>query len=227
MGASLSLDFWFGTVDAAHLGVQSGTVDDPHTHPNVLDLDILPNALDRAVGWVAGFLPSPIRRAPARWLPEWFLPQHIILKRQKKNWDGEFDNEKARGPPSATARPGAPRPSRPEHERLSCPMSGASPCMRTLPAIYLGVKELEAMLSEAFRPLVELRVAHDDCKIDNYRLVGDRIMVIDFDSSYVMDGADSDPDFIQSSVKWVLGQYNSAHRPGTPCSWYIPPKRTD
>jgi predicted Ser/Thr protein kinase len=42
------------------------------------------------------------------------------------------------------------------------------------------------MLLESLQALTNLGVAHDDSKLDNYLIVGDRIMVIDFDSSYFM-----------------------------------------
>lgn len=50
------------------------------------------------------------------------------------------------------------------------------------------------MLVEALRALTSPGVTHDDAKLDNYRLVGERIMVIDFDSSYIMT-TDEDPEY--------------------------------
>jgi len=80
------------------------------------------------------------------------------------------------------------------------------------------VEQLEAMLSEPFRALAELKVSHDDYKLDNYRLVGDKIIIIDFDSSYIFET--EDPDFVTfRSVKFVSRLYNNVHRGGARMKW--------
>lgn len=58
----------------------------------------------------------------------------------------------------------------------------------------LEPEHVENMLMEAQRALTDLGVCHDDGKLDNFHLIGDRIVVIDFDSSdFLMEGAD--PEF--------------------------------
>lgn len=54
-------------------------------------------------------------------------------------------------------------------------------------------EDIEGMLLHSLRTLTKLGVTHDDSKLDNYRIVGDRIMVLDFDSSYIL--KDEDPQF--------------------------------
>lgn len=74
------------------------------------------------------------------------------------------------------------------------------------------------MLEEPFRALAELEVAHDDFKLDNYCLVGHKIIVIDFDSSYVFET--EDPHFVTfRSVKFVSRLYNNVHRGGARMKW--------
>lgn len=49
----------------------------------------------------------------------------------------------------------------------------------------IGMERLEDMLWVALRAIAALGVGHDDHKLTNYRLVEDKVMVIDFDSSYL------------------------------------------
>ena len=44
------------------------------------------------------------------------------------------------------------------------------------------------MLRRSLEAVVQLGVVHGDYKLDDYHLVGDRIMLIDFDSAYTSDG---------------------------------------
>lgn len=48
------------------------------------------------------------------------------------------------------------------------------------------------MLSQSIRAIAGLKVGYGDPKLDNFLLVGDKIMVIDFDSAFTMDKGDPD-----------------------------------
>jgi predicted Ser/Thr protein kinase len=69
------------------------------------------------------------------------------------------------------------------------------------------------MLLEALLALTSLGVTHDDSKLDNFRLVGDRdrIMVIDFDSSYIMAETDDPEVNARSDANFAAEQYWLAH----------------
>lgn len=56
----------------------------------------------------------------------------------------------------------------------------------------LEATHLESMLSQSLRAITHLKFGHGDPKLDNFLLVGDRIMVIDFDSAFIMDHEDPD-----------------------------------
>ncbi|KAG7286747.1 hypothetical protein NEMBOFW57_009061 [Staphylotrichum longicolle] len=142
-------------------------------------LQIQPSLFDRLISWL---------------LQQWFLPPQIVLKRQKINWDEEFDNEKHI---YATLAPLQGKVIPICYGEAQCAATGTTGtralvlsdvggvCLSEDAAKGFDVAQLEAMLEEFFRALAELKVAHDDFKLDNYRLVGDKIIVIDFDSSYV------------------------------------------
>lgn len=83
----------------------------------------------------------------------------------------------------------------------------------------LPLDRVEEMLNKAFRSIVHAGVVHCDSKLDDIHLVGDRIMLIDFDSSMRVP-EDRDPEFcVCSAVDYVLRQYIGFHNPfpnGTP-----------
>ena len=154
------------------------------------------------------------------WRPEWFLPLRIVLKRQKEGWEDEFDNEKsiyeALTPIQGKVVPVC-------YGEAECPetdMTGTRALvlsdvggvsLHEDGAAGLTVQQVEAMLSESFSGLSNLQVSHDDFKLDNYRLVGDKIIIIDFDSSYGFET--EDPEFVTfRSVKFVSRLYNNVHR---------------
>lgn len=161
------------------------------------------------------------------WFPEWFLPSRIVLKRQKKDWDDEFDNEKAIYQTLAPVQGKAVPVCYGEAECTETETTGkralvlsdiGGVSLHEDDARGLDVAELEGMLSEPFRALAVLKVSHDDYKLDNYRLVGGKIMIIDFDSSYIFET--DDPDFVTfGSVKFVSRLYNNVHRGGAAMSW--------
>lgn len=122
-----------------------------------------------------------------------------MLKRQKKGWGEEFESEKAvyqrLAPLQGTVIPSY-------YGEAECPATnytaGRALVFSSVGGIGLyedaagglDTEHVESMLLDSLHSLASLGVAHDDSKLDNYRLVGDRIMVIDFDSSYILEDGD-------------------------------------
>lgn len=177
--------------------------------------------------WLLQLLPSTIYTRAKVWFSEWFLLELVVLQRQKKNWEEEFDNEKniyrilapvqgvhvpmcygeARCP--ATETTGTRALVLSDVGGISLDEDGAK---------GFSVEEFETLLREPIRAIAELRVAHDDLKLANYHLVDNKIVVIDFDSSYVSE--DEDPEWItRSNVKPVSRLYNNVHRGGARMPW--------
>jgi hypothetical protein len=167
-----------------------------------------------------------------RW-PEWFLPPKIVLKRQKVGWDEEFDNEKAiyqrLSPLQGTVVPVC-------YGEAVCPATETTTSRALVLSDVGGIglyedaaggmetEHVEAMLVESLQALANLGVAHDDSKLDNYRLVGDKIIAIDFDSSYIMD-RDEDPEFhARCDAKFATRLYWQVHGGTQPK--YLKYKRT-
>jgi hypothetical protein len=71
--------FWFSTRQISSLGLTSSPI-----YPHILQLQIQPSAISRLFARLVRLLPNVAQRAVHRILPEWFLPDHVILKSQKR-----------------------------------------------------------------------------------------------------------------------------------------------
>jgi hypothetical protein len=193
-------------------------------HTNVLHLSVLPSPWDRLISllfFLLALLLGNTINLKSRF-PEWFLPSHIVLKRQKFGWDDHFANEKAiyrRLAPIqgkfvpvcyGEARCAETEETGPRALVLS-DVGGVT--LKDSAARGLGGEELERMLEVAFRALSACRVAHDDRNLGNYRLVDGRkrVGIIDFEHSYVL-GVDEDQELVTaSSVRFVSKYYGMRH----------------
>ncbi|KAK3317209.1 hypothetical protein B0T19DRAFT_287455 [Cercophora scortea] len=192
-----------------------GTICDHH--PNVVHCRVLPNSLLDRVLWLLRFLPTPLRACvQSRW-PERILPPNIVLKRQKIDWVDEFDNELAiyrrLAPLQGTVIPVC-------YGEAKCPATESTGTRALVLSDVGGIgldepaaggletEHVESMLMESLQALTSLGVVHDDAKLDNYRLVGDRIVVIDFDSSDILQSGDDDVDlYVKSDAKFATRLY--------------------
>jgi hypothetical protein len=64
-------------------------------HLNVLRLRVRHSILQLAIQTLVGWLPLSLRSWVRSAFPEWFLPEKIVLKKQKSGWEDELDTEKA------------------------------------------------------------------------------------------------------------------------------------
>ncbi|KAF4443705.1 hypothetical protein FACUT_1130 [Fusarium acutatum] len=109
--------------------------------------------------------------------PEWFLPDKIVLKRQKENWEEEFDHEVV-----------AYNRMRPIQGLTTPKLYGTIQYASTRALILsdiggsslskphgsvLDEQDIEPLLHQALTSLNEYGVCHDDTKLDNFHLVAD------------------------------------------------------
>lgn len=165
------------------------------------------------------FLPAPLRN----WLefhhPELFIGTELILKREKSGWEEEFDNEKKiynllrplQGSviPRFFGEVECPKTERTGSRALIlADIGGVALCEEG--AGSLDVEHLRDLLWQTIHPVSELKVEHDDVKLDNYHLVGNKIMMIDFDVAYIF--KDDEPEFVtNSAVAHLLRAYKNVH----------------
>ncbi|KAL8377060.1 hypothetical protein RB595_007953 [Gaeumannomyces hyphopodioides] len=189
-------------------------------HPNVVFLRVLPSTLGRLSDCLSRLLPATWRdRLEARW-PEWFLPDRIILKREKPNWKEEFDNEvgmyKLLAPLGGHVVPKlygqTEYPGTDDVRRRALIISDIGGIPLGEPEVgSLPLGRVEEMLNDAFQSIADAGVDHCDAKLDNIHVVGDRIMLIDFDTSEPVT-EDVDPKYCAyTAVNHVLRQYIRLH----------------
>ncbi len=155
-------------------------------HQNVLRLQVQPSLAQQLVLLLTGLLlPAAVRVWFEASFPEWTLPRRLILKQQKEGWDEEFEAEKDM---YATLRPlqdaVIPRyfgevTYQDKRAILLSDIGGAA--LATPEGLLLEVPDLRRMMQQAVGAVGRFGRVHDDSKLDNYHVVGDRIMIVDLE----------------------------------------------
>lgn len=154
-------------------------------HLNVLRLELQPSTGQHIAQKLAGCLPRILRAWLFSLFPEWNLPPRMTLKSQKIPWYDEFDLEKAT---YARLRPlqGTVIPQllgevsyRGNRALLLSDLGGASP---TDPeGCLMEVADFGRALRQCVAALSKFGVVQDDMKVDNFHVVGDKVMALDFE----------------------------------------------
>lgn len=132
------------------------------------------------------FLPQVAQKWVKSTFPEWFLPSTIICKKQKEGWAEEFENEKAMYAKLRDLQ-GVVVPK--YYGQVTCAddrpvllfsgIGGDALCEPATAGISEG--RLRELLTNAYDSMAFYNIAHTDAKLDNFILVGDRIMVVDLE----------------------------------------------
>ncbi|KAK4235943.1 lipopolysaccharide core heptose(II) kinase RfaY [Achaetomium macrosporum] len=150
--------FWFRTRYISAFATELS-----HDRPHLLHLHICPSLVASFVGYCFDHLPAFARSWFNAILPEWFLPDHLVLKTQKQGEEASvlkrlFDTEvKA-------------------YDRLRPPQGVVIPKWATL-----KLEELSALLQPCYRAVHAFKVQDDDPQLGNFQLVDGKIMVLDFE----------------------------------------------
>lgn len=182
-------------------------------------LRVRPSTLGRLLYRLFRIFPAASRERLEAWWPEWFLPDRIVMKREKPGWEDEFDPELDTYGALATLRGRvAPTLYGQTEYRGTDGVRRRALIMSDIGGIPLGEPEVgllpldrvEEMMKEAFQALADAGVGHGDPKLDNMHVVGDKIMLIDFDTSYRID--DGQPElWVLGAVHHALRMYKSCH----------------
>ncbi|KAM4061000.1 Protein kinase-like domain protein [Hirsutella rhossiliensis] len=142
--------------------------------------------------------------------PKWF--QHEIeIYADSEGWDEEFDTEKAAYEKVKPLR-GIVVPKcygelkyKGTRSLLLSDVGGEN--LATPEGALLEVTDLRRMLHDAFSALAQFGLSHDDTKLDNFHVVGDKVMVLDLER---VDGNLSDERFafhIKCDVNHLAQKY--------------------
>lgn len=161
----------------------------------MLRVHVQPSLVQQLVLLLTGLLlPVAARTWFEASFPEWTtLPRCLILKQQKEGWDEEFEAEKGM---YAILRPlqdvVIPRyfgEATYEDKRaiLLSDIGGAA--LATPEGLLLEMPDLRRMMHEAVSAISRFGRVNDDCKLDNYHVVGNKIMIVDMErmSEHVAD----------------------------------------
>lgn len=156
-------------------------------HHNVLRLDLTRTSFQKYIIRFIGYLPSCLQSIVRRRIPHYFLPNTVILKTLKPDWDDEFDNEKTM------------------YKRLKSLQGDVIPVYlgdaiyNHTPSILISyvdgvmpheqdkhspmpAEEFQSKVELAIRKMEPFGVCHGDMKLDNFIISGDCIVVIDLES---------------------------------------------
>lgn len=181
----------------------------------MLRLRIRQTSLDRFIE----SLFSILSRLSGTWIqdkfPEWFLPENIVLKIEKNNWEAEFDHEivaydKLRCV-QGTVIPKLYRMIDYHHKRAVVLSDLGGFSLATPEGAVLNKNDLQSLLHPALTSLAELGVCHDDTKLDNFLLVteegNDKIMIVDLES---VDFEQTEEELVytaKNKTNWLIRQY--------------------
>ena len=212
MGADNSKHFWFRTRYVSALASQiSGR------HPHVLGLQVRPSKAAKFLTSAIGFLPAFAKSWVQTALPEWFLPDQVVLKSQKngdrKIVEEDFDTEVR-----------AYRHLKPLQGVLIPKFYGLlryngtqAMLLDYLKGIRLSdpegatmtLEELSDLLQPCYRALHAFGVHQDDANLSNFQLVDGRLMVMDLESVVLDYTADQRAFFMASSIELLAEHYLS------------------
>ncbi|RSL50472.1 hypothetical protein CEP51_015342 [Fusarium floridanum] len=157
--SSLLVKFRLGWSTVSAIGNQNDSY-----HPNVLRLSIIRSSFDHSVIALFRRLPLVIQSLVKSVVPSYFLPSRIVIKKLKPGWSDEFKNEKI-------------------HDTRALILSevdGVEACNQKFPCLELF--EFQRRIEEAFAELAKFGLAYGDLKLDNFLLVGDRVVIVDLES---------------------------------------------
>ncbi|SCO92716.1 uncharacterized protein FRV6_16844 [Fusarium oxysporum] len=186
-------------------------------HPNVLLLRIEGTFVQYAIK----FLCQVLSTVTGSWIeskfPEWFLPERIVLKFQKLNWEEEFDNELIAyhklQPIQGLTIPKLFGITQYNNTRALILSDIGGYCVATPEGAVLDEQDMRPLTYHAFKSLHDLGVSHGDAKLDNFHLVTDdgkdKIMIVDLESADYEQTEEELAYTAKTKTNFVMRQYHN------------------
>lgn len=217
--------FWFRTRYVSALAARLSDL-----HPHVLDLHICPSTVASFVRSFIRLLPLPV--SAQSWirgvlLPEWFLPDKLVLKQQKPREEDDEDGDEIMAELFDTEvkaydqlRPlqGAVIPTcygrlryNGKRALLLERLGGVS--LSDPEGATLKLEEVSSLLQPCYRALHAFGVHHSDPHLSNFQLVtnaGEKsIMVLDLETAEFDLSEDRRAFFMMTSIGFLMDQYRN------------------
>ncbi|KAL7919519.1 hypothetical protein ACQKWADRAFT_191914 [Trichoderma austrokoningii] len=155
-------------------------------HRNVRRLTIQPKWFDKAVLGTLSVCPKFAQPRLRKWFPEWYLPRHIVLKTQKQNWENEFHAERrfykalARLQGSYIPRYLGAAEFNGIKSHVLSDVGGI--CMADIDEDDVAIAPaIERLFRQTITVVAVLGHYQNDMRLDNFHLVGNRIVIVDLE----------------------------------------------
>lgn len=187
-------------------------------HPHILELHIRPSTVARLIKACVRLLPAFVQSWIRTALPEWFLPDHVVLKQQKRGEEEAileelFDTEvKAYGwlkPLQGVVIPTYYGRLRYNGTRTLILEYLGGPSLSSPEGATLRLEELSTLLQPCYRALHAFGVHHDDSNLSNFHLMNGKVMVLDLESAEFGLSADEQAYFMKTNIEHLAGRYRS------------------
>ncbi|GAB1309939.1 hypothetical protein MFIFM68171_00149 [Madurella fahalii] len=185
-------------------------------HPHVLLLRIPSSATARFISHCCGLLPRFVQSWVKALFPEWFLPDHVVLKSQKRGEEEMimrelFDTElKAYDRLKPLQGVVIPRCYGSLHYNGARALilehvGGVSPS--TPEGSTLKLEALSDLLQVCYRALHSFGVHHDDPQLGNFQFLDGRIMVLDLERVMFDLSLDDNAFYMKTSIEELAIRY--------------------
>ncbi|KAM0245756.1 hypothetical protein ACHAQJ_010473 [Trichoderma viride] len=155
-------------------------------HHNVRRLEMQSYRIDKIVTAAFALCPKFTQHYLRKWFPEWYLPPNIVLKTEKLRWEREFDSEIA----CYTALQSLQGTYVPQYFGLAKYMGVRSHVLSDVGGISMSyideddeavVPVVEDLFRNSISAVASLGYYQNDMKLDNFHLVGNRIVLVDLE----------------------------------------------
>ena len=159
-------------------------------HSHTFRLQIPPSPLQRSIQRLTSLLPQTWRLWTERSFPEWFLPQTIILKTEKtslepvvsrKLFHTEVEAYRRLGPLQGSVVPVCYGQAKYKNTNALLLQDVDGTLLDKPKAQTLTLQELFCLLEQCLSALYAYGVSYEDAHPSNFSLVGDHLVVFDFE----------------------------------------------
>lgn len=190
------------------------------TWPHVLRLHVHRGVIASAIRWLSKKLPSTLQHRLPAWFPGPFLPDTVIIKASKPDWDEEFNNEiqayHRLRPIQGVVVPvcyGVTTVEGGTRALLLSDVGGRQ--LATVSYADHGFDELKGMVRTAIGAIYRLGMSPYDANLVNCHVVGGRVMVVDHEQDEVLE---DDMEYrldklIEAKTDSIMSRHWNVHKP--------------
>ncbi|OIW30514.1 hypothetical protein CONLIGDRAFT_630491 [Coniochaeta ligniaria NRRL 30616] len=192
------------------------------TWHHVLRLRVHPGVLATTIRRVSNQLPTALHNLITEWFPGLFLPDTVIIKELKPDWDEEFNNEirmyRKLKPIQDVVVPVFYGEIRVDGTRaLLLSDVGGKPLVAVTFAEHRR-NDLERMVQTALRAIYGLGVSPCDANLVNCHVVGDRVMIVDHEQDEDLEEGLRDrlDEVVEAKAERIMARHWEVHKPKKP-----------